>query len=270
MKYTVIFFFIIIAVSCFAEEHKVIKMGYRTTEKLPYINKMPDNEGYFKDLYSEAARRIGYKLAFVRLPKIRVLRGLANGTIDFYPGFSFNQERAAYSYWISTGRLQRDVAVSLEGLKELKSEKDLAGLNQLVALGNPDYVQHFDKTKFQQHIVPELDIKRALHLIKLKRADFYIYEEDALKFFIKEEKIKGYKFHANLIHSSNYESAGFSRRSPIFLAVKNEKFVRSKPLAKDNLPEKPMKGSPVYKFEAAMKAMIKEGVVQKIYKKHFE
>ncbi|MBN1970884.1 MAG: transporter substrate-binding domain-containing protein [Candidatus Delongbacteria bacterium] len=264
--------FLIFLISCFtiAQEDQVIKMGYRTTEKLPYIGEEPDDSGYFQDLYSEVARRIGCKLEIVRLPKKRVLESLKDGDIDFYPGFSFSDERAEYSYWISTGRKQRDIAISLEDLHDLKEEKDLLGLIQLVALGNPDYLSEFDRTRFIQNVVPEMDLERAVLLLNLKRADFYIYEEDAVKYFIKIKNIKNLKLHTELIAKFDFESAGFSRRSKIFEAVPNLFYDSSKPLSRLNLPENPKVGSIVYRFEKEINKMILEGEVTRIYKKYFE
>ncbi|MCG6306326.1 hypothetical protein K6U21_19510 [Vibrio vulnificus] len=69
-----------------------IIMGYRTTEKMPYIHAEPSDDGFYFELYDEAAKRIGAKLKVVRLPKLRVLLALEAGEIDFYPGFGCDVE----------------------------------------------------------------------------------------------------------------------------------------------------------------------------------
>ncbi|MDK2688370.1 amino acid ABC transporter, partial [Vibrio vulnificus] len=77
-----------------------IIMGYRTTAKMPYIHAEPSDDGFYFELYDEAAKRIGVTLKVVRLPKVRVLHALEAREIDFYPGFAFDEERAKYAYWV--------------------------------------------------------------------------------------------------------------------------------------------------------------------------
>lgn len=56
-----------------------IIMGYRTTAKMPYIHAEPSDDGFYFELYDEAAKRIGATLKVVRLPKLRVLIALEAG-----------------------------------------------------------------------------------------------------------------------------------------------------------------------------------------------
>ncbi len=59
--------------SVLPSESIVITMGYKTTQKAPYINQAPDNNGLYYELYSEAAKRIGAELKIVRMPKVHIL-----------------------------------------------------------------------------------------------------------------------------------------------------------------------------------------------------
>ncbi len=121
-------------------------MGYRTTDKLPYIKESPDNSGFFEEYFGATAKMIGYKLEqIVRLPKMRVLFALEDGTVDFYPMFAFDEERSKYAVWCKNGIQQRDIAISKSTPKELHTERDIKGLTEIRALGNPDYLPSFNK-----------------------------------------------------------------------------------------------------------------------------
>lgn len=63
----------------------VMTMGYRTSERLPFIGDESNNTGFYHELYQAAANKIGCKLNVVRAPKLRILRDLKLGNIDFYP-----------------------------------------------------------------------------------------------------------------------------------------------------------------------------------------
>lgn len=248
----------------------VLKMGYRTTEKLPYINEAPDNSGLFKDLYSEAARRIGFTLEIERMPKKRVLMALEKGTLDFYPGFSFTLERAAYSFWMINGIKQRDVAISADSLHELNSNDDIKGLHYLRALGNPDYLEGMDVSSLNIHTVAELDVARAIEMIKLGRVDFYIYEEDTMKFYVKSHGITGVKFHNNLIKEFYWMHAGFSRLSPHYKGVENPDYDSSHEMSDENFPYELVPGSTLDRFRDALKEMADEGYTDSLYQYYFE
>lgn len=262
---------IIVAFSlCTIAAKPVIKMGYRTTNKLPYIEKAPSNEGLFKDLYSEACRRIGYDLEIVRIPKKRVLIALEEGTLDFYPGFAFDTRRAEYSFWIRNGLKQRDIAISLDSLHDLKTYDDLKGLRYLAALGNPDYFEGKMPDSIEMYTVAELDIERALKILSLKRADFYIYEEDTMRFWVKSHGKTGFKFHPELIQRFYWMNAGFSRFSPLFEQIDNPKYDSTVEMSRDNFPYEVKEGSVVDQFRDALWKMYEEGFTDSLYKFYFE
>lgn len=248
----------------------VIKMGYRTTEKLPYIKEMPDNSGLFYDLYSEAARRIGFELEIVRLPKKRVLMALEKGELDFYPGFSYTKERAKYSFWMVNGIKQRDVAISLDTLHDLKSYDDIKNLNYLKALGNPDYLEGADLSTLTVHTIAELDVGRAIEMIKLGRVDFYIYEEDTMKFYVKSNGITGVKFHEDLIKRFYWMHAGFSRFSPHYKGKANPNYDSTREESRENFPHELISGATLDMFRSALRDMYEEGYTDSLYNHYFE
>lgn len=251
-------------------EDKIIKMGYRTTPKLPYIEGEPSNEGLFLDLFGEAARRIGYELEVVRAPKVRILEMLASGELDFYPLYSFTSDRSKFSYWIRNGIEQSDVAISRSDLPELKSTGDIEGLRYLVALGNPDYLVDGDKSRLNIVTIPELSVERALELIRLNRVDIYIYEKDTLQYFIKTNGLKGLKFQPGFYQRPYWSYTGVSRFSKLYRGSRNPNYDSTKDKSIENFPYMIDKNSIFAQFERALMELKEEGFTDKLYKKYFE
>ncbi|EKO5199049.1 transporter substrate-binding domain-containing protein [Vibrio vulnificus] len=247
-----------------------IIMGYRTTEKMPYIHAEPSDDGFYFELYDEAAKRIGAKLKVVRLPKLRVLLALEAGEIDFYPGFAFDLERAKYAYWVPNGTYQRDVAVTLKGRPLMTQATSLDGFTQLVALGNPDYLVGRDTSKMNQFTVSELDVGRAMTFLRRGRADFYVYEEDTLRYYLKTEGLNDMMIHSQFVDRSTPSWAGFSRNSALFQGQENPAYDPNLPLAWNNMPMELVPGSVIDEFRQALHQMEMEGWTQALYRKYFE
>ncbi|ELV8600127.1 transporter substrate-binding domain-containing protein [Vibrio vulnificus] len=247
-----------------------IIMGYRTTEKMPYIHAEPSDDGFYFELYDEAAKRIGAKLKVVRLPKLRVLLALEAGEIDFYPGFAFDLERAKYAYWVPNGTYQRDVAVTLKGRPLMTQATSLDGFTQLVALGNPDYLVGRDTSKMNQFTVSELDVGRAMTFLRRGRADFYVYEEDTLRYYLKTEGLNDMMIHPQFVDRSSPSWAGFSRNSDLFQGQENPAYDPNLPLAWNNMPMELVPGSVIDEFRQALHQMEMEGWTQALYRKYFE
>ncbi|AUL97257.1 transporter substrate-binding domain-containing protein [Vibrio vulnificus] len=247
-----------------------IIMGYRTTEKMPYIHAEPSDDGFYFELYDEAAKRIGAKLKVVRLPKLRVLLALEAGEIDFYPGFAFDLERAKYAYWVPNGTYQRDVAVTLKGRPLMTQATSLDGFTQLVALGNPDYLVGRDISKMNQFTVSELDVGRAMTFLRRGRADFYVYEEDTLRYYLKTEGLNDMMIHSQFVDRSTPSWAGFSRNSALFQGQENPAYDPNLPLAWNNMPMELVPGSVIDEFRQALHQMEMEGWTQALYRKYFE
>ncbi|HAS8116632.1 TPA: transporter substrate-binding domain-containing protein [Vibrio vulnificus] len=247
-----------------------IIMGYRTTEKMPYIHAEPSDDGFYFELYDEAAKRIGAKLKVVRLPKLRVLLALEAGEIDFYPGFAFDLERAKYAYWVPNGTYQRDVAVTLKGRPLMTQATSLDGFTQLVALGNPDYLVGRDTSKMNQFTVSELDVGRAMTFLRRGRADFYVYEEDTIRYYLKTEGLNDMMIHPQFVDRSTPSWAGFSRNSALFQGQENPAYDPNLPLAWNNMLMELVPGSVIDEFRQALQQMEMEGWTQALYRKYFE
>ncbi|MBN1971936.1 MAG: transporter substrate-binding domain-containing protein [Candidatus Delongbacteria bacterium] len=253
----------------FAAENKVLKMGYRTNEKLPFIEKAPSDEGFYKDFYMEVAKRMGYKLEIIRSSKMRINEGLENGSIDFYPYYSFDNDRVKYSVWVNLWFENQHVAITVSSAKDLNTINDIKGLTQLESLGNANYFEGYDISGVKKNEVPELNVERALKLLELGRGDFYVYEKDILLYYLKKGNLTNFKIHKNLLPKKTYYYAGFSTKSPLFESENNPNYDQSKPLSEENMPIIPKKDSPVHKFQEVIKEMKNDGFTDKLYKKYF-
>lgn len=262
-------FFLFFSFALLAEGDKVIRMAYRTTEKLPLIGGESDNSGLYYDLYSEAARRIGYKLEIVRKPKKRILLDLKSGDIDFYPGFVFSEERAGYVYFINTGIKEQNVVVTLDTVEDITSFDDLRGKLVLQPLGNADYLENIDKTDITVIPVPEADLKRMIELIELGRGDLFIYQQSSILYVLKANGIGNIKTHPGLLPNVFYLHLGFSKQSPLFKSEENHSYDSGKALSIENFPIELSPSCPAFLFQQALKEMHDEGFTQKLYNSYY-
>lgn len=267
MRWLVMSVLVLVVVSAQAQ---VLTMGYRTNGKVPYIQEAPDNSGFFYDLYTEVARRMEMTLEIVREPKVRIIRGMEYGTIDFYPTFTFTQERAGYAYWIANGIDRKDIPISLDTLANLNSEDDLQGLTQLVSLGNPEYLARFDTSLLQRLGVPDVDIEKAVQLLRLGRADFYVYEEDSLKYFLQQNGITDIKFHPDYFVTTYAGHAGISRASQYFKGEDNPDYDPDVATSIENFPVALKSDSVFGRMERVLDELQKEGFVDALYHRYFD
>ncbi len=118
--------FVILITTLASAEENVIIMGYNAKNKIPLIGDENDNSGLYKELFETAAKKIGYRLKIVRLPKKRVHMGFKEGTLDFYPGASFSEKRSKCLYFQANGLEKKEVLLSARGKDEIT---DLSKLN---------------------------------------------------------------------------------------------------------------------------------------------
>lgn len=267
MKLT-IFFLLFISISLVGNDN-VIRMAYRTTEKLPLIKAAPDNSGLYFDLYTEAARRIGYTLEVVRKPKKRILIDLKRGEIDFYPGFLFSEERSQYIYFINTGITEQNVAVTLDTAEDITSFEDLNGKVYLESLGNVNYLEHIDKRGFTVIEVPEADIVRIIDLLQLGRGDLFIYQLSSVLYTLKMNNITNIKIHKGLLPDVFNLPLGFSQQSSHFESVKNELYDSERKISIDNFPVTLSTECAAYKFQQALQDMYEDGFTKMLYDSYY-
>jgi len=267
-KILVVLFLLIISNSLFSATKELV-MGYRTNEKLPYIAEDPNNEGFYKDFYSEVARRMGYTLKIIRKPKIRIEHDLEDGLIDFYPIYVPDIERLDYTYFLDTGIKLRNIIITTNEIKDIKTISDLNGKIQIKSLGNANYLEGYDTKKITDYPLAELDLDRVMKLLLADRGDFFIYQEDVLRYYVKQNKIKTIAFHPNFLTETQKAYLGFSMKSKLFKSIPNSKYDKSKAKSVENFPVIITKDSVIYKVQEVMKAMEKDGFTKKLYEKYF-
>ncbi|MCE0558890.1 transporter substrate-binding domain-containing protein [Motilimonas sp. E26] len=245
-----------------------ITMGYRTTARMPNINAKPNNAGLYFDLYTAAANKIGCELKVVRSPKNRILRGIADGSIDFYPGLTFTKERSKDIFFYDNGIPAADVGLTRKGEPKIKSYDDLQEKIILAALGSPGPQSTMYKLQFKRP--PELTFDRVIDLILAKQADFYMDDFGTLYYYlIQHPRQSDLMLHMNCCGGITRLKLGFSKNSPHFKAVSNLSYDPALPLGVDNYPIKLDEESIAYKFHMALLALEEDGFTNTLYKDYY-
>lgn len=244
-------------------------MGYRTSERRPFIEQEPSNQGFYRDIYQAAAEKIGCKLRVVRAPKLRILRDLKLGNVDFYPGLHFSEERAQFAYFIPNGLSERYIGISRAGAASINSLAQLSqtGMTLLIAPGSYDF-NGISKTMSVRK-PPELDVPKALDYLLASQGDFFIYDLATLNYYLKNRDISQFQLHPDCCQQPQAMYLGFSKKSRHFRALQNPYYRANLPLSPDNIPSVLAEDSKAYEFARALAIMDAEGETQRIYFNHF-
>ena len=245
-----------------------ITMGYRTTARDPVIAAAPDHSGLYFDLYSKAAEMVGADLAVVRAPKKRIMKGMKHGTVDFYPGFSFDAERSQFTYYIVNGLPGGYVGMSHNDLPEITDLKQMKGRVLLVALGAPDWTVGITGVKIMT--TPEADLHKVVELLHARKADLYIYNRHQVEYFLKKNEIKDIKLHWGVDKKREPLFLGFSRRSKHITLAPNPAYSETNTLSVSNFPVVIDKKCLAYRFSLALKEMEESGATSTLYDKYFK
>ncbi len=243
-----------------------ITMGYKVKVKEPFILK--DGSGLYKDLYGKAAEMIGCKLNIVREPKKRIIAKIKSGAIDFYPGFSINDKRAKFTYYIKNGLSKGTIGVSRDGVKSLVNLKDIKKL-KLTVLREKGGADKFKEYNFKTLDVADLSIKKALAFIQRDRADFYIGDKSNIEYYFKKYQPKNLKLHF-LKTKEKVWYAGFGRKSKHTIELVNPSYNKTQNITYENYPIVLDKNCIAYKFQEALKKLKDDGYTDKVYNKHFK
>lgn len=187
-------------------------MGYRTNERLPLIEKSPNNAGLYKDLYKAAATKIGCSLKVIRAPKKRIMKMLATGEIDFYPGLGYSKERAKSIHFFENGLVSQSVILTRRDHSDITSYEDLKSAVLIRAHGanQKDFGEHLN---IATRYVHDLSIGQAISAIEQKKADFFIYNSYALRFHLKRHPSERIRLH-KCCGENMAMLVGFSKNSP--------------------------------------------------------
>ena len=241
-------------------------MGYRTNGRLPLIQAAPSNAGLYRDLYRQAAADIGCRLEIRRLPKRRVLLGLQSGEIDFYPGFSFDRERADYAQFIANGLSHGYGILSRRNLADIHSWRDLQGKVAVVAAGAS--TELLERHQIRLAYVHDLDLPKAARLLMNSKADVYLYDNDTINYFLKQHPDLPLKSHP-CCHPRKAMFLGFSRRSRHFRAVDNPDYDPQQPLSPANQPRQPADGTVAARLATALSALKQQGAIDRLYQGYY-
>ncbi|MGW7675072.1 substrate-binding periplasmic protein [Shewanella sp. S23-S33] len=247
----------------------VMTMGYRTSERLPFIGDESNNTGFYHELYQAAANKIGCKLNVVRAPKLRILRDLKLGNIDFYPGLNFTEERAQYAHFIPNGLSQRAIGISRAGAADIRSIEQLAHneMTLLIAPGSYDFGGLPDKIKVRKP--PELTVPKALDYLLSNQGDFFIYDQTTLYYYLKNRDQSQFKLHYHYSELPQEMYLGFSKKSRHYRGKHNPNYRADIPISPDNSPTVLTPDSKVFEFAKALAAMDSHGETQRLYSKYF-
>lgn len=263
----------VLFVSLHAQD-KVITMGYKSISKLPLIGANENDEGLYKDLFSKAAKKIGYELKIIRYPKKRLHYALEQGLIDFYPGSSFSKKRAQYLYYLPNGLETKEVLVSLDTDVNYQSMDEVKG-KLVVELGSSkiEWDELYPNISIVQ--LGKLSMHTITNAIRFRRGDFYIADIEVVNYYKRIKKIKKYsdiglKIHHNAINK-NYipMHLGFSRKSKLFKETTNEDFDENISTTIQNFPTVISKNSVAFKFYQALMQIKKEGTTKELYNLYF-
>jgi hypothetical protein len=250
-------------------------MGYKDISKMPLIGEKNDNFGLYFDLFSKAAKKIGYKLKIKRYPKKRIHSGLKDGTIDFYPGSSFSQKRAEYLYYLPNGLSTKEVLVSIMSQPEISDMNKVKG-TLIVERGSSKL--DWDKIYTDLKIIElsELSMEKVIKALKYNRGDFYIADIEVVDYYKKLNNLNKYSDINIKIHNMSINKdfvpmyLGFSRKSKLFSEKKNLEYDKHKLTFIDNFPTIIDKNSVAYKFFVALDELKKEKITNKLYGKYFK
>lgn len=253
----------------------VIKMGYKTIHKLPLIGDKYDNSGLYLDLFNKAAKKIGYRLEIVRLPKKRLHLALKKGEIDFYPGSSFSLKRVEYLYYLPNGLQTKEVLVSLKDKDTVNRMEDVKG-TLIVELGSSksEWNEIYPNLKIKEF--NKLSMNTVEKILKFKRGDFYIADIEIVDFYKRNNNLDtlldiDLKVHPNAISEVFIPMyLGFSRKSKLFSEKENLNFKEDENISIENYPSSIDKNSIAYQFYLALEELRKENVTNKLYNKYFK
>ena len=226
-------------------------MGYQSKAKLPLINKAPDNSGIYLDVYSVAAQKINCVLKVVRLPKIRVLKEIKQGEVDFYPGMKFTQERSLYVHFIANGLTTGRVGLSRIDMPLITHKQQLAGYSVLIALGGINYVKQIENLKVHQ--VQNLDIEKAARMLIFERGDFFATDPFVVDNFLRNNKEPIFKKHPDCCGGIKPMYIGFSKKSKHIIEINNPNYHDEKAINIEHQPYILDKTSIAHKFGVAVR-----------------
>lgn len=239
-------------------------MAYRLSERLPLINATPNNDGLYKDLFSTALKKINCKLTIIREPKKRIIKKLVDGSVDFYPGFTFSYERSNYVYFFENGLETSFLAISSLKQPNIENIAHLSSKILLVAHGGPTLGA--ENVGAIIRYVEDLTIEEAIGYLISGKGDFYLYPKASIDYYLKNNPEEEIKRHACCGEPTNM-FLGFSKNSSHFLAQKNSIY---DDIDKANNTIELAEHSKAFALQQVIQQMKVDGTISKLYKKYYQ
>ena len=242
-------------------------MGYRTSARLPFIAEQPSKEGLYFSLYQQALESIGCTLTVRRAPKKRILKLIAIGEVDFYPGLGFSTEREQYLHFIENGIMSNVIALSHKDVADIHSLSDMEGKVLLTAIGsNPLYTKGYNIYIRRAY---DLSVSTAIKLLVDKRADFYFYNEANIRYYLKLNPNDNIKIHP-CCFSPRPLLLGFSKKSKYAQAIANPKFSSLQESSVENTRQLLAPNSKAFAFKKALKKLKDDGEIAKLEAAYYQ
>ncbi|WP_348946473.1 transporter substrate-binding domain-containing protein [Chitinibacter sp. FCG-7] len=268
MDRCLIFFTILMLTRLAEAQDCTLIMGYRTTDRLPYIEAAPNNSGLYLELYAEASRRIGCQLKVIREPKNRIMESVKNGRIDFYPGLIFSPERAKDFFFVPNGLPSQQVALTRSGLPLMSSLQSMRGKTLIMAMGGA--YKHAIQYGINLRTPPELEVAKGIEFIEEGKGDVYVDELSSLSFYLKDYPKKDrLMLHPNCCGGPSHFTMGVSRKSKNARYIPNPEFDPFHEISVENDPIKLALDSPLGRFSQAVLQLSKDGFTAKLYKQYY-
>jgi ABC-type amino acid transport substrate-binding protein len=236
-------------------------MGYRTSARLPFIAEQPSKQGMYFTLYQQALESIGCTLTVRRAPKKRILKLIATGEVNFYPGLGFSSEREQYLHFIENGFMSNVIALSHKDIADIHSLTEMKGKVLLSAIGG----QPFDAIRYGVYLrqAHDLSITTAIKLLENRRVDFYLYNEANIRYYLKLHPNNNIKAHP-CCSTPSPMFLGFSKRSQYAQAISNPDFSLLHPISASNPQQLLSPTSKAYAFKIALQELKSSGVIEKL------
>ena len=250
-----------------AQDHCVVTMGYKPKPKEPYI--FADDSGIYRDVYGEAFSRIGCTLKIIRLPKLRMIQKMKNGTIDFYPAFQFTKERAAYASFVPSKINHKHVLVTRTDYSEITDVKQLLARKPtlLKEIGGYSALEGIPAKRFE---TTDISIQKTMELLLKHRIDAFNSIQVIIEYYLKkhDDEASKIRLSKHFFKNEKIHTLGFSRASPYFTEKNNDAFDPRIPISEKNSPTVADENSVVYRFAKALEQMEDEGFIRHIYDRY--
>ncbi|PKG83875.1 hypothetical protein CXF85_10285 [Colwellia sp. 75C3] len=236
-------------------------MGYRTSERLPLIAEHPNKQGLYFSLYQQALTNIGCTLTVIRAPKKRILKMLADGEVDLYPGMGYSLERDKYLLFFENGLMVNTVAISHIDTAEIHQISGMRDKTLLTAIGSNRSPINNDGIHLRQ--AHDVSIKSAFNLLVSKRVDFFLDDEAHIRYYIKLHPTKEIRFHP-CCSTPQPMLLGFSKKSKYAQIIPNPNFSKLLPYSAKNSTQILSPISKAFAFKEALKKIKDNGTVTKL------